>query len=498
MEALKEREHEELEAAVQELIKIATSSHLSLSSDFTSLSMRKLLEKVSGEPNAARASAPIAASSAASLQACASGTNTILLVQKRLNAEYRHFAAMLRETHDDRMQVEKKKVLEREKQIRSTHLEALKRIASMRVATQEIEIPLVKAPSAKTVEIFEKKLSESSTPSKIGAPAIGDALDPATKKVITFWKSRYQTAAKQLEDVLTDISTANAKCAQQVELRGASGDTLDQMLQTLKEAESRERHRLDELHNQYFDECRRRGLEPKEPLLAAEDRDMSYDPTTGRMTEVREDKGALKVIGTLINEQKRKNRDLSTQASQIEARLRTLTTDSDDLLERYAAKAGQYRGPGSQLLEEVVALLAECEHLESSYHDNLIANITMDMTHMELMNRLREEHHNTCRRLRGEVEHHKALLQNLEVRLVCANRPLNEAGQYSVSSLEDESIVLSSRIAVVENEISVLRSERAALTKVGDELSRRVDNVLADKQAMLQLRGLTASTQEDF
>jgi hypothetical protein len=264
------------------------------------------------------------------------------------------------------------------------------------------------------------------------------------------------------------------------------------MLLTLREAEYREKTRCDELRGQYVDECHRRRL-PVEDVELTEPIAMRYDPTTGHLMAAADPQlydgagapasststGNAQLLASLIREQQRKNREMQMTADQVESRMRKLMIDYDAALEAFAVKAGSSHSNGSsvQLLEEVIALLTESDASERSLLEEDLKALHDACRHAEAMRTSLESFEREKIAVCRDIEARQDELRALEVQLLCAG---NAAGLASdVSSLEDEANVLTSKIAMIENEIRIIRKEQEAAVKVRRELDARVVSSVA-------------------
>lgn len=535
MQVLRIREQSELEEAVQEVITLA-SAQAPFPTKFASATTRSLIETLGGggEDRAAHGNAPSSSRRQTNTLAVTNDLpTTTLIIQRRLNAEYRYLAAHMRDEHEDRIQTERSKAEKKEEELRAAHTAALKRIAAQQAAQQEVMLPHVKPPSATAVEVLERKLADQSAqhqfrdnaaeryasvfsspnrePQEAAAPPIhSPGLDPVTRKVVTFWKAKYGTLLKQLEAVHADIAAAEAKCSQNVDLRGASADTLEQLLMTIRDAEDRERSRVDDLRTEYVDLCRRFGVAPNEPFVDGMGADVVYDPQTGRMVSKGElerhngvessaiehnaaGNGSSEFFRTLSREQRVKNRERQRTIDQVEARIQKWYVDFDDALDAFALGAGKISTGGqTQLVEEVISLLSESDTLDQQCHDLELAQLNCEV---ELAQKARLEVEKFeslhLEALRG-VEEAKDELRRLEIRLSCARQSRDHASHgdtlTAASALEDEAAVLTSKISLMENELVVYRTERRELDRVNATLDKKVSDVLQGQERQLLLQ----------
>lgn len=191
---------------------------------------------------------------------------TSLMVMRRVNEEHRTKLLVLRDAFED--------LMKERAELHQQRLAKLKTVHEDRIAAKYAEHEAQRAKelaekhtsggdaSEAEIAALEQRLFVGDS-----AMAAGGTADASARRLLKFWKSKFQTLCTKLEVEEESMTRLRSELAyfEQLEHLDASG--LTRTIVTLREREAAARQRCDSLRQQYEAECTKRGLNVKEPQI---------------------------------------------------------------------------------------------------------------------------------------------------------------------------------------------------------------------------------------
>ena len=452
----------DLEDSVQRVIAVA-SSPPAFSNDLSSVSSTELIKLIGADT--LRNDRPLPPLMGAR-NVGSHAIPTVLLVQKRLSEEFRHLCGVLQDQYEEEIERMKKEYELMEQTIRSSHLETLKNILLNDVGEVSATHQSIKVQATASAELLEQKLLNSADSAGSG--------DIRTKRLTTFWKSRYQTTAKKLSDEQQRLVAAEAKLAEQVKLNGTDPTSLGHLLQTLRDVEAREKEKLLSARSHYARECQRQGVVPKEISetfvpIAGKTETLSGHEEAKTFTLAGSKSSSVRLLAVLLEEKMLQAGAALQVASSHEVNICSLQQQLDTMQTSFCTAAGTASGNTGQLLEEVVHLRAEVELRDSHRYSTERRALLDHCAQRRRISQLRMDVESARCKLKERMIAKRKELHDFEVQLF----QLRHGGFDSASGPEMQ--LLRSKLAVLENEVTLLKNERSDLEKVSVHMRTTVE-----------------------
>jgi hypothetical protein len=469
----------DLEDAVQKIIAIASSPPV-FQNDLSCISSCELI-KLIGADSATREGTPrLPARVGAGMQSRAAGSHavpTILLVQKRLGEEFRHLCGFAQDENEERMQNLRREYDEAEQAIRSAHLERLKSVLASDVGEVIAPHLTIKVQSKASVELLEQKLLHDSA-----ADDESSTGDIRTKRLTTFWKARYEAAARKLSEEQQLLMAANTRLAEQVQLNGSDPSSLMQLLQTMRDVETREKEKLSSIRSHYVRECQRQGATPEEvseslmppPGRGSDSQGVGAQAEAKTFTVAGFKSSSVRLLAILLSEKMSVAASANIAAAQLAKSISQLQQQLDEIQNQFCKSAGSASSAaGGKLLEEIVHLRAEVE-LRDAHLYNMARRALQDQcSQRQRISQLRMDLESSrCKHKERIMAKYKELA-DLDVQLFQI-RHAGSGGDSCGGILPDVQL-LQSKLIVLENELKLLKSERSDMIRLAEHMKRAVD-----------------------
>lgn len=440
------------EAMVQRLLQCATLANpyrnpmLSVSDDvlFFMLGQPSKDGKSASQPKAALPKANARDSSRASDGGSATGSSavepkkdailsTTMTILRRLNEEYRSKIQLMQDRVEDVLAVWQTRHKQNMVMARQEHARNCKKLQEAMDSFQQQLVSIRNSDggghSQEIARLEEKMLHKSE--------GVASQLDSSTKRLISFWKTKYETVCKSFETVQEQLSVAEAKLSEATMLEAQDDATLQSMVFALRERELRNRKLADALRQECEKEAQLSGQRFEDPeisntqvvasmlphatIMASAktarvnspaslekpfpdvqlpsafgrvDDEWNIDNTNLKVvffTRAGESVAGVRRLACKLGQTKMESERMEKLLEEYDDKMDELSARLESLQSAYAAKAGAVVGPATALFEEAITLRSNIEEAAAKVYELNLSSLSEDARHAKRMADLTED-----------------------------------------------------------------------------------------------------------
>jgi hypothetical protein len=452
-------------------------------------------------------------------------SSTLLLVLRRMNVEYRSASLELRDAFEEAMAAkrgafagyisllkaqhaelirDRYQQLERERRAAAALAEELD--SGARDATAETEA---------AIRIIEERLFGTGGQS----PTSAGAASATERRLLSFWKSKYQTLCGQLEEAEVGLDRDRRLLADLEQASAVDPSGFIARVAAVRERVQEARAKCDAASTAYELECRKRGIRPQnaqqlsDAQLAAAAPAGSPFASAGASSPDKEttDAGSVGVGGGDLGDyfltdmghrdgkvraatanyyaKKEEADDLATQCEELRQRVERSTGELHGVLDRFAETVGKLTTTSASFYEEIVQLLSQLEAREEEKFNATSAASAEAVRHATEVAALR--HRLSEIKLRREVqqERHRRLLREKDVDLFRTRRIVTRGSAVEFTDFTDAPTVdiklhlnvLKAKLAVTDSEKQLLRHQLHRVSSAAVETERELASKLSEQ-----------------
>lgn len=375
--------------------------------------------------------------------------STTLVVQRRLNEEYRARSVQLRDAFEDAVAA-----------LRQHHRDVVK------ILTPYMEEGVHEAGAAtESIPNASRDTSPRQTPRTMESrcmaaqqPAV-EVEDGSARRLAAFWKSKFESTCRALEVHHEELSSLRARfdAARLTDVQDPR--SLSALTAQLREQEHRERVRADGLKARYVSDARRLGLTPVEP-------DVGVSTTLPRAWPQKATNGEPVLSSALLL------RDRMDYVSDLRRRIDNQTRariEADQTyssaLDEFTNAAGAHNGPTAPLLEECIRLATEIDALEAQEFDNAVEDLHQTTEMLTTVRYLTCDVESNRLTLLEKEKKSAAALRQAELDRLRAERAVEPNAAQAPQSVPSSDLeVLKAKLEAAEGQLALLRRDKSNLS----------------------------------